>query len=258
MNVMRTPARRSKSLKGPMPADQRQIASLLLTNRDSNASFWRWLQPGQPLSRKDANKFLLGSILDYQIAAKTAWENARRLAEDILGDPEDLWHAVLSQPLAQWMARKSEYSLHRFPKGHERVYTIGKRVVEQYQGDARIIWQDGSIEATLYRLNDLGVGQQLSRMVVGALVDAGMLRGKADVKVDRHVRRVLGRLVYGEEFSTDQTALVVELARSMHPDNPWLLDRPLYSLGQSLCVAGTPKCSSCCMKVACAFANSAA
>ena len=51
--VVRTPARRSNSLKGPMPADQRQIASLLLTNRDGDASFWRWLQPGQPLSRKE-------------------------------------------------------------------------------------------------------------------------------------------------------------------------------------------------------------
>jgi endonuclease III len=241
-----------------MHIDQRRIASLLLTNRNADASFWRWIQPGQRLSRKDANKFLLGSILDYQILAKTAWENARRLSEDILGDPEDLWQTITSGPLPDWISKRTQYSLHRFPKGHERVYTIGKRIVAQYEGDARNIWHDESIEATLYRLNDLGVGKQLSSMVVGALVDVGLLRGKADVKVDRHVRRVLGRLFRGEEFSSDQTSLVVELTRSMHPENPWLLDRPLYSLGQSLCVAGKPKCPSCFMRAACVYANSVA
>ncbi|MEX1185810.1 MAG: hypothetical protein WEA80_04415 [Gemmatimonadaceae bacterium] len=241
-----------------MNADPRQIASLLLANRNSDASFWRWLQPGQPLSRKGANKFLVGAILDYQIPASTAWENARRLAEDILGDPEDLWHAITAVSLEEWMARKTAYSLHRFPKGHERVYTIGCRVVAQYQGDARNVWMGGSIEATLYRLNDLGVGQQLSRMVVGGLIDAGFLSGTADVKVDRHVRRVLGRLLRGAEFSTEETSSVVEQTRSMHPENPWLLDRPLYSLGQSTCLARNPECPSCFMRTACSYAHSAA
>jgi endonuclease III len=91
-------------------------------------------------------------------------------------------------------------------------------------------------------------------MAVGALMDTGHLHGRGDVKVDIHVRRVLGRIVRGKEFAAEEASNVLELTRSMHPENPWLLDRPLYRLGQSACVAGTPKCSSCFLRPACAYA----
>lgn len=230
------------------------ITKLLLENRGGEDSkFWYWLIPNQSASLKNANKFMLASILDYQMRAETAWENARRLAEDIFNDPDILWHKVTSVSLEEWMAKRIEYSLHRFPKGHERVWTIGKRIVQQYDGDARKIWEKQSIEATLYRLNDLGVGVQISRMIVGALIDTGQVKGKSDVKVDIHVRRVLGRIFLGHEFSELEESKVIDLARYMYPDNPWLLDRPLYLLGKQLCVANNPKCSSCFMQVDCTY-----
>lgn len=214
-------------------------------------------RPWSASLRRDANKFLLGCILDYQMLAKTAWQNARRLAEEILGDPDDLWEVISSFSLAEWNGKRGEYSLHRFPKGHERVHTIGTRIAASYQGDARAIWAT-NIEAALYRLNDIGVGEQISRMVVGALIDTGHLQGKGDVKADVHVRRVLGRLLNARSFTADQTAQVVDVTRMMHPDNPWLLDRPLYRLGKSLCTATAPECPSCFMNSACAYANRAA
>ena len=241
-----------------MRPDPRNVALLLLEERDSDTSFWRWIKPGQPLSAKEANKFLLGSILDYQMQAEVVWENARRLTEDILGDPDELWHVITANTLAEWNAKKSEYSLHRFPKAHERVYTIGTRVLHQYGGDARNIWNNQSIEAVLYRLGDLRVGKQLSRMVVGALVDAGQLHGKADVKVDTHVCRVLGRILRGDAFGSHEKDAVIDLTRAMNPENPWLLDRPLYRLGKALCSAEAPRCGECYMSASCVFARSAA
>ena len=188
------------------------VAQVLLKNRGGeDPDFWGWLKPNQPASMKDANKFLLAAILDFQIPAETAWRNARRLSESILGDPDRLWHEVTRISLSEWTSKWKEYSLHRFPKGHERVWTIGKRIVEQYDGDARKIWSNQSIDATLYRLNDLRVGEQISRMVVGALIDTGQLTGKGDVKVDDHVRRVLGRAVQGREFSSQETGRVIDL-----------------------------------------------
>ena len=213
-----------------MATDPDRIAQLLLANRDDDTTFWDWLVPRQPLSRKNANKFLLACILDYQVRAETAWANAKKLAENILGDPDDLWGRITTVSLDEWNSKRKQYSLHRFPKGHERVYTIGKRLVAQYGADARTIWEGQSIDATLHRLNDIGVGQQISRMVVGALIDAGLLHGKGDVKADIHVRRVLGRLLKGSEFTGDEARLAVDTTRRMHPANPWLLDRPLYRL----------------------------
>jgi len=230
----------------------RAVSQLLLKNRGGETiDFWYWLKPNQTASKKDANKFILASILDYQMLSEVVWENARRLAEDVFNDPDNLWDKITSISLDEWRARRKEYSLHRFPKGHERVWTIGKRIVQQYEGDARKIWEGQSIESTLCRLNDLGVGEQISRMVVGGLFDTGQIKGKADVKVDRHVRRVLGRILQGREFSEGQIDKVIGITREMYPDNPWLLDRPLYLLGKQLCTANLPKCSDCFMNPEC-------
>lgn len=237
----------------PTPTHEARVAKALLANRDNDPTFWTWLDPDKHPSQKDANKFLLACILDYQIRAETAWANAARLSEEILGDPDDLWGTITSVSFEEWNSKRQEYSLHRYPKGHERVYTIGKRIVGQYDGDARSIWKNQSIEASLYRLNDLGVGEQISKMTVGALVDANILQGKADVKADIHVRRVLGRMLTGDEIPADRPQEAIDATRRMHPENPWLLDRPLYRLGKRVCIATNPKCPDCSMRAICAY-----
>src|SRR5712675_1104527 len=118
-----------------MDKKAQEVAQILLKNRGGEDQVsWGWLKPNQPVSMKDANKFLLACILDYQIPAKTAWGNAKRLSETILEDPDNLWHKVTSVTLSEWQSKREEYSLHRYPKAHERVWTIGKRIVQQYDG----------------------------------------------------------------------------------------------------------------------------
>lgn len=225
--------------------------------RGDDEGFWTWLEPGVRPSKKNANKFLLASILDYQIKAETAWESARRLSEEFLGDTDDLWEAITACSLDEWNAKWKEYSLHWLSKAHERVYTIGRKLATYYGGDARRIWEDQSIGEVLYRLTELGVGPAISRMVVGALIDTRILSGRGDVKPDVHVRRVLGRLLMGTEFPSDRPEEAVEATRRMCPENPWLLDRGLYVLGKSVCRAKSPKCPECGMRSLCAHANHA-
>ncbi len=233
------------------------IAVLLLAHREDAPQFWTWLSPGLIPSRKDANKFLLASILDYQIPYQRAWDSARRLSEDILGDPDDIWRAITSVPLEEWTSRRREYSLHRYSKAHERVWTIGKRIVDQYDGDARRIWDGQTVEGTLYRLNGLRVGEQISRMVAGALLDTGLVEGPAQVKADVNVRRVLGRAVQGREYPFDDTVAVTDLTQRMHPENPWQLDRSLFTLGTTVCRAHDPVCYNCYLSSDCRCAAQA-
>lgn len=223
--------------------------------RGEDEGVWTWLEPGVRPTKKNANKFLLASILDYQIKAEIAWESARRLSEDILGDTDDLWETITACSLDVWNAKWKEYSLHWLSKAHERVYTIGKRIVAYYGGDSRNIWEGQSIGEVLHRLSDLGVGPAISRMVVGALFDTGILSGRADVKADVHVCRVLGRLLMGSSFPFDRPEEAVEATRRMCPENPWLLDRALYMLGKSVCRAKNPRCEECEMSTLCAHAN---
>ncbi|MDD4161354.1 MAG: hypothetical protein PHW87_02620 [Methanothrix sp.] len=156
----------------------KSVGKLLIKNRSEDDYFgWEWLSPNKSPSLKDANKFLLACIIDYQTRADVAWQSARRFAEDTLGDPKLLWNEIASESLPVWMSKQKEYSLHRYPKAHERVWSIGNKIVLQYDGDARKIWKNQSIEATLYRLIDLKVGEQISRIVVGALHDTGLIEG---------------------------------------------------------------------------------
>ena len=119
-----------------------RVCRLLLANRSSLD--WQWLSDlkGRRADKKSANKFMLGSILDFQMPADVVWENARRFAEDELGDPADLWEKIIA--IRRWDSDAvwRRYGLHRFPAGHKRVRRIGKEIVEHYQGDARKIWKD--------------------------------------------------------------------------------------------------------------------
>jgi hypothetical protein len=203
------------------------------------------LGAGAAVSKKDANKFFLGAILDYQIPAATAWGNSRRLTEDIFNNPDDIWARVTSCSKNEWMGRRTKYRLHRFPIAHERVWRIGNDIVRDYQGDVRNIWNNQSAEVVLKRLNNMRVGKQISQMILGALFDVGILRCGGDVKADIHVRRVLGRVTRGREFELSEIPQLVELTREMHPEEPWLLDQQLYLLGKQVCFPNNPVCSRC-------------
>jgi endonuclease III len=196
---------------------------------------------------------LLGCILDYQMPAEIAWENARRVAEDIFGNPNDLWHQISGVPLSKWNMKWEEYKLHRYPKAHERVWRIGRYIVAHYGGDARNIWKGQPPDVVLDRLNQMKVGEQISRMIVGALCDTDQIQGSGDVKVDTHLRRVLGRVLRGSPFTPSEAPIVLEKTRVMWPENPWLLDEPLYSLGKEFCYASNPDCGYCYLQKECTF-----
>ncbi len=234
----------------------REIGTILIRNRDTNKLFWKWLVPGKPLSKKCANKFLLAAIIDYQTNAEHAWQNVANFAEYILGDPGDLWGTITSCSLEEWKIKHKLYSLHRYPKAHERVYRIGNGIIIQYKGDARNIWKNQSIDALMYRLNNLGVGPQISRMIAGALNDAKIVKGKGDVKIDTHIRRIIGRIIQGKINSPLSDHEILQLTNEMWPNNPWLLDRPLFQLGRNICRALDPKCVECYLRPKCQYFKS--
>jgi endonuclease III len=232
----------------------KRVAEQLLRIRSERGDtlFWPWLDSfkGRPADKKAANKFLLGAILDWQIPANRAWDNAERFAEGIFGDPDDLWQAIVAVPQSEWDSMWKAYALHRFRVGHTRVWKIAQRIVVHYRGDARLIWEGQNIAAVLDRLSNLEVGEQISRMVAGALLDTGQIEGIGDVKADRHVCRVLGRVLRGFSVSP---AEATALARQIFPENPWVLDRPLFLIGKEICVATHPLCHHCGLRPDCVY-----
>lgn len=238
-----------------MDAKLKRVAQLLLNNRQAAPpAFWGWLSradsQGMPADKQEANKFLLACIIDYQILSGKAWKNAKTFAEGLLNDPIDLWKDIISKSKEEWNSKFKKYSLHRYLIAHERVWRIGTEVVRKYGGDARNIWRGQSPLVVLRRLEGMRVGPQISRMIVGALIDTHQISGSGDLKADLNVNRVLGRVVRGEVITP---VLATEMARKMSSKNPWLLDRPLYRLGKDICSLRNPDCKNCYLQTECLF-----
>ncbi len=228
----------------------RRIRGILLGMR-SGAGEWDFYGrlAGWPDHKKPANKWFLGCLLDYQMQVDRAWGNALLLAEDLLGDPPDLWERIDSIPEQEWMELCTDHSIHRFPQAYVRVRRIGGELLEQYEGDARQIWDSPRPDVVLERLMDLRVGPQLSRMIVGGLRQARKVHGRADIKADVHTRRVLGRVLLGRMSTTDEATT---LSRLVNPADPWELDYPLWSTGREWCSASAPDCPDCPLRKVCA------
>ena len=227
-----------------------RIVEMELDKLGKDKGHWPWLSTlnGRRSDKKSANKFMLGAILDYQVRADQAWDNAKRLAEKEFGDPIDLWDRIIAIPRLTWKDRFKRYRLHRFPAGHERVWRIGRDIVQHYGGDARRIWYDEPASVVLDRLIWMGVGPQISRMIVGALNDTGQIEDLGDLKADLHVRRVLGRVFTGSKVSAQEAH---RLARMIVGGPTWILDSRLYFLGKDYC-STKPNCEHCDLKSVCA------
>jgi len=193
--------------------------------------------------RASANKFLLLSILNYHIKANRLRSIVTSFVEQHITRPDNLWGEIAKFSREEWMAKFHEYKLHRYLKAHERVWRIATDIVNQYEGNALKILTGASVEEIYKRLDKLRVGEQISHMVVGALCDTKWIDGAgADVKADRHLKRVIGRVFRGAPTIAADTA---QLTRTMEPNNPWLLDKPLFDIGQQRCHPKKPTCNEC-------------
>jgi hypothetical protein len=237
---------------------RRRIAALLITNRPHVPDSWwsRWLTRAE-LTKKAANKFLLAAANDYQ-RRDDPEDRVAEYVESYLGDPEDLWGYIArkwrSNP-AEWMEEARRFHLHWQTSHLPTLVTIAERLTRLYDGDSRRLWEGNPTPASLIDLLEtrLELSEQLSHMVAGALADFGIIEGRGPVKADTHVRRVLGRVVTGQKISAPDAEAV---ASCLYSENPWLLDRSLYTLGTEVCHATAPDCAACYLKDECEFAMS--
>ncbi len=210
------------------------------------------------LTLKGANYFFLCSINDMMRKVEDTMEAAYNFMYRIAPDPEKTWYFISSHTLEEWMSKKKEYNLHWIGHIYKRNHRIAGQIVKKYNGDPRNIWEDPvdrkglppAIVAERLLDKDFGMGRQITYMTIGALKDNKILTGSSDIKADTHVTRTLGRMVTGDTISPDEAK---DLARKMHPQDPWLLDEVLFIWGQEICKSRNPKCLECRFKRACAY-----
>ncbi len=235
-----------------MTGREHRILEVLLSYGEADIG-WGWLDDCAPkgCTKRQANKFLLACILDYQMNAEVVWRNAARLTEEELGDPDDLWRCLVERFSTGEQLRRAYPWLHRYPVAYDRLIRIAGDIVLHWEGDARAIWQTGGPAEILDRLQKMKVGPQISRMVVGALKDRGQIsEGSSDLKADSNVTRVLGRCLQGAPMSALDAQ---NTARRLYPQDPWQLDRGLYFIGKDYCRKNDPSCDACPLAADCAY-----
>ena len=149
-------------------------------SEDEEEDEWPWLTEleGRPASKKNANKFMLGALMNYWMKPEVSWNNAETLAEDILEDPDDLWDILADKSDADIKALfTGPPALHRFLKMiPEMVREVAINVVKEYDGDSRKIWEDQDVSDILQRLHAVGVKKQTSALILWALRESGQIK----------------------------------------------------------------------------------
>jgi endonuclease III len=207
----------------------------------------------KPLSKRAANKFLLGCLIDFQWPYQVAWERARRFSDLELGNPPDLWSRILRIPRLRWNARRGSRSLHRFGHRHRKVREVARTLQTHYGGDARNLWKGRTpIEVLNVLEEEIGSGPQVARMTVGALLDEQQIKGASQLKADIHVRRTLGRSFLGQP--TDEVN-ASRLSRLLDHTNPWRFDYLLWKIGHEYCKSTSPLCGGCPLVAVCLYSS---
>jgi hypothetical protein len=254
--------KKDETIRRNIPDIMRLAGRTLLGLRSSEPRFresdWHWLSGVSPgdLTMQDANAFLCACILEFRSGKTDVWDNAAYLVTEILDNPENLWQAIVSHSPKGWEDQFWEYDLHPDKAVYLRLREIACLMIRYYHGDARQIWcdyLDHPLEV-FKRLKVLGVPRSTACLVIGALKDEGYLEGAFDIVGDVVDSRVLGRIACGEGSGLSSYQARI-LGRMISPQDPWILDRPLYVLGMSCCAPG-PRCRVCPARQGCLYAIS--
>ena len=198
----------------------------------------------------DPNAFLIGSIFNYQIPFRKAWEAPFKLKQR-LGhlDVVIIANMNFDDLYAVIYGGGKGKPLHRFNSIlTKKILSACKQLVEKYSGSAANIWSDRtSASVVMARLEQFdGISQKIGNMMarlLGTWFGVHLTEwNKIDIAVDRHVERVFRRTGLIDNASQLTKKLFIERARELCPDFPGKLDDPAFNIGEKWCNEQRPLC----------------
>jgi len=201
--------------------------------KDSDELEWPGLRKDRRPTKREGQRFFLGSCIDYMQNADVAWAKVDDLLINIVPHRyrDDVFSWICRRHTkAEWARKHHKYNLHRFPSAHTRLYGIAKSIVNEYDGDPRNVWERTPARKLLDVLtHDVKVGSAIGHMMVGALRDNGLIsKRRSDFKPDRHVCRLMKAIGLSQ---SDNPKDVIAAGRRWFKD-PWAVDKAFYVMGR--------------------------
>lgn len=207
---------------------------------------------------KYPHAFVLACIMDRQMKAEKAWLIPYKISKKIGGFSIERLKELSQDNVHELMITPEP--LHRFvDKMSKHFYSAIQRIVNQYHGNAALIWSDKPSSAeVVYRLLEFdGVGPKIATMAANILAREFKIPFSdyfsIDISADVHVRRVFIRLGLCKADATVEQ--VIYKARSLFPEFPGLMDFPCWEIGKNWCTAREVNCSKCYMNDVCPTAD---
>lgn len=222
----------------------------------------RWSDRRRRFSESDANAFLVGLVLDQGQDADRAWDKAQHIVETHFQDDDNWWQAILDthHSTVRSICRKGYHGKsygERFqaPKFPGWLRGMARVVVDEYEGDARKVWNNADASSLYWRLRGMpGIGDALAKMGQFILVrNYGVAGGAKNrsclaAKPDEHVRRVS----YRAGLSTSsRTMTVVRALEALQLPSPADFDAAVWDIGRRWCSPSNPSCGSCPLTSSC-------
>jgi endonuclease-3 len=229
----------------------------------------KWSDKRKRFSEKRANIFIVSLLLDQGQRVEYVEEKSEYLVNNFFKKGKNWWKNILREHY-KTVARICKtgfnggsfalnYQTNKFPKW---LRSAAKKIVDDYDGDVRNIWNNIKDPQIIYdRLKEFdGIGDALAKMGQFILVRqyglAGGISSRAlmSVKPDIHVRRVVYRTGIAK---SEKTNVVVETFENLDLKSPADIDAALWEVGRKYCKPRNPKCDeesdSCPLNEVCSF-----
>ena len=218
-----------------------------------------WSDKRRRFTKRKANEFFVGVMLDQMQEADRAWEAGKYMVKHCFNDTSDFWQEIADTHLStirkicregyDGQAFALGVKVNSFPRD---LKSAARKIVVKYKSDVRNIWNDVDVKHVDEIYNRFkkfdGIGDALAKMAQFILVrDYGIAGGKKSkkylsVKPDVHLKRVLFRLGISEK---ETAASVNANADNLGLRSPADFDWAVWNIGREYCHSREPDCSHC-------------
>ena len=194
-----------------------------------------------------SHHFVLACTMDRQIGAKRAWLIPYTIGQEIGGQSFDKFVGVKKERLEKLFSSKN---LHRYKNKMGTIfYNAIHKIKNDYNGDARKLWNDNPKSGTVVRrlLEFNGVGVKIATMATNILVRDFKIPMQdkycIDISPDIQVTKVFKRIGFIRTNATKDELLYC--ARELYPEYPGIFDYSAWDIGQKWCKKTKPDCDNC-------------